>query len=427
MVKSLRITDIDRIMIQVPFAERSGPWTSLLAPLWGVIEVIRVATDDPDIVGFGETLVHYTWARVTEESIARVRGRNPAECWADDSLGAGLQMAIGDILGKALGVPMHRLLSLPTVRDAVPISWWCADLPPETLALEAQEAVAAGYTSMKFKARPWFDVVDQVEAVSAVTPDTFKLDIDWNSTLLNAGEAKQVLRRLDRYPRVGIYESPIPRDDVVGQRHLRERVNRPLAEHFSAKRFEQTIRLDAVDGFVVFGGGVAGLICQAVQCGAVNKNFWLQVVGTGITTSFTMHLGAVMGHARWPAITAMNTYGDDLLTEPIRIEHGFAQLPQEPGLGIKVDESAVERYRLSEQGPPVAQRRLLHVDFGGGLVREYADVNDMWRDAELDGRFPVQAAGARLTVRQDDGSSAFEHDFSAAQQGIVASHVVRGE
>jgi hypothetical protein len=52
------------------------------------------------------------------------------------------------------------------VRDWCPISWWNIDFPPEALAEEAKDALAAGYTSFKTKARPWWDVFAQVEAMA---------------------------------------------------------------------------------------------------------------------------------------------------------------------------------------------------------------------------------------------------------------------
>ena len=58
----------------------------------------------------------------------------------DDSLGAGLQMALFDVVGKILETPVHQLIGMK-VRDWTPISWWCVDASPETWAAEAQDAV----------------------------------------------------------------------------------------------------------------------------------------------------------------------------------------------------------------------------------------------------------------------------------------------
>ena len=56
-------------------------------------EIIRVTADD-GIVGYGETLPHYTWGQVADEALERVRGRNAAALLGDDSRGAGLQVGI---------------------------------------------------------------------------------------------------------------------------------------------------------------------------------------------------------------------------------------------------------------------------------------------------------------------------------------------
>ena len=163
MKPALRVKDVERITLRVPFTERVRRWNALLVWQWQIVEIIRVTTDDGS-VGYGETLPHYTWGKVSDEAIERVRGSNPAELLGDDSLGAGLQMAIYDVVGKALEVPVHRLFNLSKVRDWCPIAWWNTKMSPEDLAGEAQDAVRDGYIFHKFKTRPWFDVYEQVEA-----------------------------------------------------------------------------------------------------------------------------------------------------------------------------------------------------------------------------------------------------------------------
>ena len=75
--------------------------------LWSEVEVIRVITD-AGVVGYGETVQNYTWGRVPDTS--EPIGRSPFELMWDDSLGAGLQMALFDAAGKLAGVPVYRLL-----------------------------------------------------------------------------------------------------------------------------------------------------------------------------------------------------------------------------------------------------------------------------------------------------------------------------
>jgi L-alanine-DL-glutamate epimerase-like enolase superfamily enzyme len=153
----------------------------------------------------------------------------------------------------------------------------------------------------KFKARPWWDVFARVEAVRKVTPPYLRLDLDWNDMLLNAGNAAPVLTELDREERVAIYESPIAQRDVEGLRRLRQKTTRPIALHFGTPLFPTVVRDEVCDGFVV-GGGVASILRQGALAAAFDKPCWLQMVGTGLRTALSAHLGAVLPLAQWPAV-----------------------------------------------------------------------------------------------------------------------------
>jgi L-alanine-DL-glutamate epimerase-like enolase superfamily enzyme len=418
MPANLRIRDVERIVVDVPFTPRCQEWNAREVWQWRISEVIRVTTDAPDMVGYGETIPHYTWGRVSDAAIERVRGGNPADFLGDDSLGAGLQMALYDLVGKALGVPAYRLFNLPRVREWCPISWWNIDMPPEALALEAQEALARGYTSYKIKARPWWDVYAQVEAIGAVTPPYFRLDLDWNNMLLNAGNAAPVLAQLDAYERVAIYESPIMQHDVEGQRLLRAKTTRPIALHFGEPAFPTVVRDFVCDGFVV-GGGVASVLRQGALAAAFEKPFWLQMVGTGLTTALSAHLGAVLPFAQWPSVNCLNNYADDLLAEPLAIQGGCVRVPDQPGLGVAIDEQALARYRMQppfEHPPP---RLLMSVVWPGGRVVHYTRMRPQCWDDFWAGNQPAQERGVTMEVRADDGSREWAELYARAQTGPV--------
>jgi len=421
MSGKLKIVDIERIVASVPLTPRCQEWNAREVWQWQISEVVRVTTNVPDIVGYGETILHYTWGRVSDEAIERVKGRPAAEFLGDDTLGAGLQMAIYDVVGKALGVPVYRLLNLPRVREWCPISWWNIDMPPEAFAAEAEEAVERGYTSHKIKARPWWDIVEQVEAISAVTPSHFRLDLDWNQMLINAGNAAPVLQKLDQYERVCIYESPIFQRDVEGLRQLRQKTTRPIALHFGNPTMRTLVREEACDGFVI-GGGVARVLNQAALAAEFNKPFWLQMVGTGLTAAMSFHLGAVLPMAQWPAVNCLNNYADDLLTEPLEIAGGYARVPDEPGLGIEVDEAALTKYKMDPPYELPRPRLLMSVIWPGGRVRHYATIRQVWEDAQA-GNMPAQEPGVTMKVRRDDGSKEWAELHARAASGPVYENV----
>lgn len=406
------IRDVERIVLNVPFTPRCQEWNAREVWQWRIVEVLRVTTDTPNMIGYGETILHYTWGRVSDEAIAKVIGKNAADFLGDDSLGAGLQMAVYDLTAQALGVPVHRLFNLPRVREWCPISWWNIDMPPEAFAAEAQEALARGYTSYKFKARPWFDIYAQVEAVSVVSPRHFHLDIDWNNMLLNAGNAAPVLQELDKQERVAIYESPIMHRDVEGHRILRSKTNRPIAIHFGDPPFPTIVRDEVCDGFVV-GGGVASILRQAALSAAFEKPFWLQMVGTGLTTALSAHLGSVLPFAQWPAVNCMNNYADDLLAKPLTIKGGFIQVPDDPGLGIVLNEDTLVKYKMEPPYEFPNPRMLLSVVWEGGRVMHYRSMRQLWDDC-LAGNQPVQERGVNMEVHSDDGSTEWSDLYDRA-------------
>lgn len=411
MKTKLIVTDIERITVRAPMTPRCEQWNAREVWQWCVCEIVRLTTD-AGIVGYGETLPHYTWGRVTDEAVARVKGANAADFLGDDSLGAGLQMAIYDAVGKALDVPAYRLFNLPKVRDAVPIAWWNIDFPPEALAEEAKDALARGYTALKTKARPWWDVYEQVEAMSAVTPPHFKIDMDWNQMLINASNAAPVLRELDRQERMALYESPIFQRDVEGQRLLRQKVSKAIALHFGEPPFPVAVREDVCDGFVV-SGGVSRVLHAGALAAQFDKPFFLQLVGSGLTTALSVQLGAVLPLAQWPAVNCLNNYADDLIVHPIAIHEGYARVPDAPGLGVEVDEAALMKYKMSppyELPPP---KLLLSVVWPGGRVRHYANIRQCWTDA-FAGNIPVQDRGVRMHVRKDDGSPEWAELYARA-------------
>jgi len=407
------IRNVERTWVSVPLKPRHARHLTRENWDWTVFEVVRLHTDT-DLVGYGETMCYYTWGRVPDEQVERVTGRSPFEFLWDDSLGAGLQMAIYDLAGKALGVPCYRLLG-PKVRDWCPISWWTNDMSTEDWADEMREALRLGYLSAKLKARPWRDFRAQLEALAAIVPPNFCFDADFNSFLLNSAAAVPYLLDLERIPSVAFFETPIPQGDVEGNATIRRKVSRPIAMHYGTPPIQTAIREEVCDGFVI-SGGAQRLREQAELAAQVNKPFWLQLVGTGLTTAWMLHLGAVFTHAIWPAITCHEIYEDDLIEERIAIQDGYARVPEAPGLGIRPDEAAIARYEVERGYAPPPPRALYRVSWPSGARVVYrVGKEGVWADFAA-GNQPLFHEGVRLDILPDDGSAEWREMHQRAQE-----------
>ncbi len=397
----MKITDIEIFWLDVPFHEVPDRNMARTNHGWHICEICRVTTNN-GLVGVGETLPNYTWGTVKNEAIERAKGRNPFELMWDDSLGAGLQMALFDVAGKAAGVPVYRLLG-DKMRNACPISWWGIDMSPQDYAAEARDAMAQGYMSFKQKARGWWDVYEQIRLSSAVVPDNFKFDYDFNEHLLNAGNAITVLQELDKCPNVAIYEEPIPRGDVEGNRRIRAATRNPIALHYTGENVVTNIREDMCDGYVV-GGGATQVMKAGHLCDEADKLFWLQLVGSAWTTSMMLHYGAALKNAQWPAVTCMNMYVDPLVTEPLVVKGGYIDVPEKPCLGVEFNEDAL-KWRVDSPDKPNIEANYAIVRDNGRKIwfhGEY-DKYGYWTESWA-GNLPSFERGVTLEQWDNDGS-----------------------
>ena len=391
----LSIKHLETISLNVPFyCERVSRHMHRAATHGERVYVYRVELSN-GVIGYGENL--------NDESgnIEGLVGQNPFACMNNDGVGFGIQMSLYDAVGKTVGVPVSDLIG-PKVRERCPISWWDIDMPPEDWVAEVQESVKRGYTSAKLKARPWRDIFAQVNAVGDAVPEDYRLDIDFNGFLLTADNAIPVLQKLDEHPNVAIYESPFYLGtDIEGASRLQDAVQKRIVEHYN----ESCLHARCCGGFVV-GGGVNSLRRTNALCASFEQPFWLQMVGTGITTAYCVHLGAVLSQAELPAITCHELWESDLLERRLEVVDGTIQVPESPGLGIVVNEDALAAYRV-EKSAPTPQQLFHQSDYtcrvhipnadGGETVHDFSGESEYY-PAFSEGKYPGFVPGVWMEV-----------------------------
>jgi len=418
------VKNIETVWVDLPL--RPVPARNMVReiPHWTLFEICKV-TLDSGVVGFGETMVYYTWgdSTVTDASRAKVIGRHPAETMWDDSLGAGLQIALFDAAAKVLDAPLHQMLGAQ-VRDRCHISWWDIDLPAEDWISECQLAISQGYTAFKTKGRPWWDLLDQTRRLCETLPDYFEVDMDFNGFGIDAAHCTRLLKEMEQFHHVVMFESPLPHHDVAGYRHLRRHTEVPLSmhtqTHIGDPSLETAIREEMVDGFVLCGGATK-IQREAHLCREFNKSFFLQIVGTKIAAAFGLHLGAVLENARWPAVNCHQLFERDCVKQAIEVSNGLATVPTGPGLGIDLDEEAIERFRVEPCEKPYPHPDLLiAIRWPAGSTTYYAHTAQFWEDWHA-GRLPFFPRGVNLEHIDNDGSPQWNDLRQRALQGAVHS------
>ncbi len=410
---NLTVKDIQRIWVNLPF--REVPQRNMIRelPHWTIVQLCQVTLEN-GVTGIGETIPFYTWGEVTDKTVARAMGETASEIMWDDSLGAGLQMALFDAVAKTNDVPVHHFLG-KRVRNDAALSWWSIEMSEEDWLSECHTAVAQGYTSYKYKARPWYDLEAQLASVSNEMPEYFDIDLDFNTMCCDSAHAVRILRRLEQFKRVKIFESPIPQGDVAGNKYLRSQTGVPLAMHVGNPPLTTALQEDVCDGFVV-NGGASQLLHEAHNIAQANKVFWYQLTGSDITAVWSIHFAAVSTHARWPAVCCQNLYEHSLLKQPLQVKGGLAAIPTAPGLGVEINWEMVERFRIEPIAKPYPYPNLLiRVSWPSGAEDYYAHGLQYWEDFH-NGRRPIFAPGVNMEVIPDDGSKSWQQEYATACQ-----------
>jgi L-alanine-DL-glutamate epimerase-like enolase superfamily enzyme len=374
----LTIDRIERLELHIPFYSERTERHMHRARTHGERVYLYRTTLSNGVVGWGES------PKDEADKIESSVGKSPFACMYDDATGYGIQMSLFDAVGKSFGVPAGRLLGAK-VRDKSRIAWWAIDMPPQDWAAEIRESVRRGYRSAKLKGRPWRDIRAQVQAVSDAAPTGYRVVIDFNGFLHTPEKAIDVLRDIDGLAVVDGYESPFyAYRDPNGSIALQQAMGKPVYEHFRAN----LLATPAAEGFVMspdYFGLMTSLRYDA-QCAAVDKPHWIQTVGTGVMTAFSLQLAAVMTQAKLPMVTCHELYEDDLLVAPLEVDDGVIAIPDAPGLGVQVDEASIEKYRV-EPGTPTPQQRFrqrtrvyrIHLGEAPGEVLEYPSEEKYFR------------------------------------------------
>ena len=416
MTAASRITNVERILLVVPFVERvRREMERANIHRWSECELIRVTTDD-GTVGYGETIQNYTWGRVPDTE--RVLGRSPFDCMWDDSLGAGLQMALFDAAGKLAGVPVHRCW-VPKCATGAPSPSGTTTWDPRPT--HARPRSPSNWASPRSRSRPDPGTTSTRPSGASATPrptGSTSTAIGTISSSTSPPPCPSCANLRTDFPKISIWEGPIKADDVAGNRLLREKVRTPIAHHYGGVPGAVAIQQGYCDGFVV-AGGVTNVMRSGISAATANMPFFIQMVGTGLTTTMALHLGAVLSHAQWPAINCHELYEHNLLSERIPVVGGFAQTPEAPGLGITLDENALDAYRVDKADFSLP-RRLIRYSRANGLRVYFPDscwsqqsfMWDYWRTANQ----PVYERGVHTEYLDDDGSPEFADIYRRAGQ-----------
>jgi muconate cycloisomerase len=265
----------------------------------------------------------------------------------------GFEVAMYDLVGKKLGIPVYQLLG-GAYRDRVLMSYWTGRRTPADLGRIARQAKEAGFSSLKMKCALQDPHLERVEAIRVACGEAFGIVLDPNQRFEHPSSVVRIAKLLEPN-KIDCFEDPVPRWNLSWYRLLREKTSIPIALHVHTpygqkiEELIQAIKLEAVD-FFNLGSGLAQFIRMAEVADAAGIPVWHgSEVDLGILDAASLHACAAARNCTLPSdIVGTLVREDDLILEPLSFCDGFARVPHGPGLGVILDEEALERYTIEK-------------------------------------------------------------------------------
>jgi D-arabinonate dehydratase/D-galactarolactone cycloisomerase len=265
---------------------------------------------------------------------------------------AGVDIALWDLKGRALGQPISVLLGGP-IRESL----WVYASPvtlcdPDTAQERAREFLAKGFTAVKVKVGGALaDDVDRVAAVREVIGPGMPLLLDVNAAL-DARGAIALARAVEPYSCYWL-EEPVPPEDLAGMAHVRRSVNLPVAtgeQSSSIYTFRDHLKAEAADVYmpnVTKAGGLSECARISTLVHTENLKMAPHGVGSGIGLAATLQWCAAMPNFLiYEYNQLLNPLRHDILKTPIVLKDGDLQVPMGPGLGVEIDWEKVDQFRM---------------------------------------------------------------------------------
>jgi mandelate racemase len=258
---------------------------------------------------------------------------------------SGIDMAAWDALGQALEQPLVRLLGARPRPIPAYNSKGLGILPENELAKEAGELVDEGFRAIKLRlgrARA-ADDLNALKAVKKQIGPDITLMVDFNQAL-SVAEAIARGRMIDDEGGVTWIEEPVRADDFAGAARVRSEVKTPIqiGENFMGpEQMAQALAASACD-YVMPDAERIGGVTGWMRAAALAQGAGMEM-SSHLFPEVSCHLLAATPTCHWLEYV---DWADPVLEQSVQLKDGHVLVPESPGIGIRWNERAVERYQI---------------------------------------------------------------------------------
>lgn len=374
----MEITDVETAVVESAVDSASLP-AEVGERSLDTSSVLAMVQTDEGITGIGESFYRSVEDnRFLAESIDSLSrhliGKNPLDVkarWHEVYLHAkraggygalsALDEALWDIKGKNAGQPVYELLG-GQASEVNAYATFPVEKDADELAEDASWLAEKGFEAMKVGAGFGVEADrNRIRTISESLPSDFGLAIDAN-TSYEFADALAVAKTASEYE-LEWFEEPISHTDIEGQAKLNERVSVPISgyqthtPHYPAVDHLRAGALEIYQPSLDYAGGVTGASRVATLVEAFNKRLVPHALGPAVNYAASLHVAAASPACSLIEFAVLSDEVDDpgeYIAGPyvenrdvIRVQDGGRiDPPEEPGLGVTIDEETLEEYRV---------------------------------------------------------------------------------
>jgi len=351
----MEIGDLEFSLVETRRTDSQQPVRSVLVRL----------TTDSGVEGWGEAAIGWRAGELAarrDALLPLLAGRSAfdiEELHAAESLGSAplrcaLEMAFWDIAGRATGQPLCHLFG-GGYRRRIPVAVRLFADTPQRMARLARELAAQGFhCQIVTSSGQVQDDVQVLRAVGEAVGDRAELRLD-GARKHDAQTAAELCAEIESHcGGLQCFLDPLDSRELYPVAALGRQTRVPLGVWRAIETPGDVLAVvrSAAARFVVLDLGRLGGIVPARNCTAVAAAGELSAVlsgepSLGIATAAMLQLAAAMPALSGSNECAYHQLQNDVLAEPLEIVDGMMAVPQGPGLGIDVDRTKVEKYRVT--------------------------------------------------------------------------------
>ena len=305
--------------------------------------VVETAIKDLTPLMIGEDPFHIE--RLCQKMLVAMMGHGMTGIVGSGAM-TGIEMALWDIKGKALGVPVWNLLG-GKMRDRVRVYAHAHD------AQRARELVDRGYTALKTGGiTGCVDTVDSIRAAVGLDVDLM-VDIH-GPPWLTTRDAIALGHRLEPYGLL-FYEDPVAPENIEAIARVADAVDIPIAageRHAYVHGVRELIEREVID-VVQPDTGRAGGLLQMKKIAALAEAHYVMMAPHDGSLGPVAEMAAVHLMATLPNFLILERLEDDVpqryevMTNQPKAVDSHIVVPDTPGLGVDIIEEAIANYPSS--------------------------------------------------------------------------------